>query len=103
MRVWFLPRFLGTLPYALLPLGALALSGTAVVVPNGIDVRPFVPETPPSHEPRVVFCGVFNYEPNEAGAIWFASKVWPLVPPAQGGGPPLASVWQNPSGPRPGA
>jgi hypothetical protein len=25
MRVWFLPRFLGTLPYALSPLGALAL------------------------------------------------------------------------------
>jgi hypothetical protein len=26
IKVWFLPRFLGTLPYALLPLGALALS-----------------------------------------------------------------------------
>ena len=25
MSVWFLPRFLGTLPYALLPLGALDL------------------------------------------------------------------------------
>jgi hypothetical protein len=25
MRVWFLPLFVGTFPYALLPLGALAL------------------------------------------------------------------------------
>ena len=25
IRVWFLPRFLGTLPYARFPLGALAL------------------------------------------------------------------------------
>jgi sugar transferase (PEP-CTERM/EpsH1 system associated) len=52
---------------------------TAIVVPNGIDVGTFVPSTPPSVEPRVVFCGVFNYEPNEAGARWFASQVWPIV------------------------
>jgi hypothetical protein len=32
MRVWFLPRFLGTLPYALLPLGALDLSRSMEIV-----------------------------------------------------------------------
>jgi glycosyltransferase involved in cell wall biosynthesis len=27
----------------------------------------------------VVFCGVLDYRPNERGAIWFATKVWPLI------------------------
>jgi sugar transferase (PEP-CTERM/EpsH1 system associated) len=60
-------------------LASLFDGKTALVVPNGIDVGTFVPSTPPSDEPRVVFCGVFNYEPNEAGARWFASQVWPRV------------------------
>jgi sugar transferase (PEP-CTERM/EpsH1 system associated) len=50
-----------------------------VVVPNGIDVEGFRPQGPPSSTPRVVFCGVFDYLPNERGAIWFARHVWPLV------------------------
>jgi sugar transferase (PEP-CTERM/EpsH1 system associated) len=60
-------------------LASLFGDKTAIVVPNGIDVGTFTPSTPPSAEPRVVFCGVFNYEPNEAGARWFASEVWPRV------------------------
>jgi glycosyltransferase involved in cell wall biosynthesis len=26
-----------------------------------------------------VFAGVFNYEPNELGAVWLANEVWPIV------------------------
>jgi sugar transferase (PEP-CTERM/EpsH1 system associated) len=29
--------------------------------------------------PTIVFCGVMNYAPNEAGALWLAREVWPLV------------------------
>jgi sugar transferase (PEP-CTERM/EpsH1 system associated) len=49
------------------------------VVPNGIDLKTFSPSGPPSPSCRVVFCGVLDYRPNERGAIWFATKIWPLV------------------------
>jgi sugar transferase (PEP-CTERM/EpsH1 system associated) len=49
------------------------------VVPNGVDVLSFVPGSAPAGEPAVIFCGVFDYEPNEFGALWLASDVWPLV------------------------
>jgi len=61
----------------------LAPPHPAAVVPNGVDVGSFAPQGPPSHEPRVVFCGVFNYGPNEIGARWIASDVWPLVKRAE--------------------
>jgi sugar transferase (PEP-CTERM/EpsH1 system associated) len=51
----------------------------AVTVMNGVDVHGFAPRDAPTEEPRVIFCGVFNYQPNEAGALWFAREVWPLV------------------------
>jgi len=55
-------------------------SGAAVeIVPNGIDLASYRPPAAPSEEPRVVFCGVMNYPPNEAGAEWLARVVWPLV------------------------
>jgi polysaccharide biosynthesis protein PslH len=49
------------------------------VLENGVDLRAFKPAKPPSPNPVVVFCGVMNYAPNEAGAIWLAREVWPLV------------------------
>jgi sugar transferase (PEP-CTERM/EpsH1 system associated) len=49
------------------------------VIENGIDLHGFRPPEPPSSAPRVVFCGVFNYEPNETAALWLAQHVWPLV------------------------
>ena len=55
----------------------------AFVVSNGIDTTAFAPREAPASEPRVIFCGVFNYEPNETGARWIASEVWPLVRQAQ--------------------
>ena len=55
----------------------------AIAVSNGIDIEAFAPREPPASDPGVIFCGVFNYEPNEAGARWMASEVWPLVRHAQ--------------------
>jgi polysaccharide biosynthesis protein PslH len=51
----------------------------ASVVPNGIDLGAFRPTGPPAANHDVIFCGVFNYGPNEQGALWLASEVWPLV------------------------
>ena len=58
---------------------ALAPDADVRVVPNGIDTAAFRAEGPPSLEPRVVFAGVFNYEPNATAAVWLAERVWPLV------------------------
>jgi sugar transferase (PEP-CTERM/EpsH1 system associated) len=49
------------------------------VVGNGVDVESFRPRAGPSSEPRVVFCGVMNYRPNEEAVIWFAKMVWPKI------------------------
>jgi sugar transferase (PEP-CTERM/EpsH1 system associated) len=59
----------------------VAIAGSAHIetVENGIDLAGFRSPRPPCDRPRVVFCGVMNYEPNEAAALWFASHVWPRV------------------------
>jgi glycosyltransferase involved in cell wall biosynthesis len=44
-----------------------------------VDVASFRAEDPPAGTPTVVFCGVMNYAPNEAGALWLGRHVWPLV------------------------
>jgi sugar transferase (PEP-CTERM/EpsH1 system associated) len=49
------------------------------VVPNGIEMESLRPPRPPEARPRVVFCGVMNYEPNEDAAVWLAEEIWPLV------------------------
>jgi sugar transferase (PEP-CTERM/EpsH1 system associated) len=49
------------------------------VLRNGIDAAAFAPPAPPTEEPRVVFCGVMNYEPNVDAALWLSRHVWPLV------------------------
>lgn len=48
-------------------------------LPNGIDLDEFTPQGPPLPASTVVFCGVMNYAPNEAGAVWLVREVWPLV------------------------
>ena len=48
-------------------------------VSNGIDIASFRPTGEPSTQANVVFCGVFDYEPNEDGAVWLATEVWPRV------------------------
>jgi sugar transferase (PEP-CTERM/EpsH1 system associated) len=60
-------------------LGQIAPAARVGVLGNGVDQVSLRPSTPPVDEPRVVFCGVMNYPPNEAAAIWLAREVWPLV------------------------
>jgi len=48
-------------------------------LPMGVDLEAFRAHAAPVDEPRVVFCGVLNYQPNEDGVRWFAREVWPLV------------------------
>jgi sugar transferase (PEP-CTERM/EpsH1 system associated) len=49
------------------------------VVGLGVDLDNLRPNTVPTEQPRVVFCGVMNYKPNVDGVLWFAREVWPLV------------------------
>jgi sugar transferase (PEP-CTERM/EpsH1 system associated) len=62
-------------------LRKLAPDARLQVLESGVDVDTFTPPAtlPPSPSSRVVFCGVMNYAPNEAGAIWLARDVWPHV------------------------
>lgn len=60
-------------------LVALAPSADIRVIPNGVALEEFHPPDGPSMEPRVTFCGVMNYAPNEAAALWLGREVWPLV------------------------
>lgn len=57
----------------------IAPSANVQVLSNGIDVSHFQPCERAVTSARVVFTGVFNYAPNEQGAIWMAEQVWPLV------------------------
>jgi sugar transferase (PEP-CTERM/EpsH1 system associated) len=58
---------------------ALAPGSRVQVMENGVDLASFTPPHPPPDSASVVFCGVMNYSPNEAGAVWLANRVWPLV------------------------
>ncbi len=60
-------------------LSGIAPGERAMVVPNGIDLEAFRPSGPPATGQAVIFCGVFNYGPNEQGARWLATEVWPKV------------------------
>jgi sugar transferase (PEP-CTERM/EpsH1 system associated) len=60
-------------------LRAIVPDAHIVVIPNGVDSDFFRPAGPPAREPHVVFCGIMNYEPNEAGAVWMAEEVWPEI------------------------
>jgi sugar transferase (PEP-CTERM/EpsH1 system associated) len=60
-------------------LAARVPDARVLTLSNGIDVSSFWPAGPPADGARVVFCGVFNYRPNERGAVWFANEVWPTI------------------------
>lgn len=60
-------------------LHRLAPGATVEVVENGVDLERFRPTDGPADAPVAVFCGVMNYPPNEAAAVWIARTVWPLV------------------------
>src|SRR5690606_7643252 len=57
-----------------------AVRHTAHVVPNGIDAAWFSrPADRGPRAPDIVFTAVFDYPPNEEGALWFARECWPHV------------------------
>ena len=60
-------------------LRAIAPAARVAVVPNGVDLRPLIPQSAPDDCSRVVFCGVMNYTPNVDAALWFCENVWPAV------------------------
>jgi sugar transferase (PEP-CTERM/EpsH1 system associated) len=49
------------------------------VIQNGIDLASFKPPTGPAAVAEVTFCGVLDYEPNEAAALRLARDIWPRV------------------------
>lgn len=57
----------------------LAPTARTLVARNGVDVDFFRPPEPPADAARVIFCGVFNYAPNEEAARWFMREVWPAI------------------------
>ncbi len=60
-------------------LSAMAPAADVRVLPNGVDIDDFRPAGPAPPSRTVVFCGVMNYAPNEAGASWLVTEVWPAV------------------------
>lgn len=60
-------------------LESLAPDARVEIIENGVDLDRFRATAPPADTPIAVFCGVMNYQPNEAAAAWMARSVWPLV------------------------
>jgi glycosyltransferase involved in cell wall biosynthesis len=60
-------------------LTALFPSAEISIIGNGVDVTRFRSPGPPSDQPRVVFCGVLNYGPNEEAVTWLIREIWPIV------------------------
>jgi sugar transferase (PEP-CTERM/EpsH1 system associated) len=60
-------------------LSTIAPDARIEIVQNGVDGEGLRPRDAPGNEPRVVFCGVMNYPPNVAAAVWIAREIWPLV------------------------
>jgi len=49
------------------------------VLPNGVEGGSSVTASAPEERPRVVFCGVMNYQPNVDAVTWFGEAVWPII------------------------
>jgi sugar transferase (PEP-CTERM/EpsH1 system associated) len=49
------------------------------VLPNGVADQPSLSSAEPEERPRVVFCGVMNYEPNIDAVVWFCDAIWPAI------------------------
>jgi sugar transferase (PEP-CTERM/EpsH1 system associated) len=60
-------------------LTSIAPGARVAVVENGVDVDAFRSNDPPARRLSVVFTGVFNYAPNERGAIWLIEQAWPRI------------------------
>jgi glycosyltransferase involved in cell wall biosynthesis len=60
------------------PDDAQALSGNAMLVPNGVDVAAVRPAPLPGSR-RIVFVGRLDWPPNVEGLRWFCKRVLPRV------------------------
>jgi sugar transferase (PEP-CTERM/EpsH1 system associated) len=60
-------------------LRELAPGAHVITVPNGVDVDYFRRPADFERRPHVIFTAVFDYPPNEAGALWTVEHVWPKV------------------------
>jgi sugar transferase (PEP-CTERM/EpsH1 system associated) len=58
---------------------ALCPTARVAVVPNGVDLDYFRRPSGVERRRQVVFTAVFNYPPNEVGAMWTIAEVWPRV------------------------
>ena len=82
-------------------LRQIAPDANVHVIGNGVSLEHLRPAGAPTETPRVVFCGVMDYQPNVDGVLWFAREIWPQirrrVPGAEFvvvGANPVASVQQ---------
>ena len=57
----------------------LAPRANVQVIANGVELERLRPVSAASDRPRVVFCGVMNYAPNEQGMRWFINEAWPII------------------------
>jgi sugar transferase (PEP-CTERM/EpsH1 system associated) len=53
--------------------------GNIHVIPNGVDVGAFSPDSRRRSRETVVFSGNLAYEPNEVAATWFVQECLPLI------------------------
>lgn len=54
----------------------IAPGATVHVVPNTL---PWTPKPACPQQDAIAFSGNFDYEPNAAGALWFAREIWPRI------------------------
>jgi glycosyltransferase involved in cell wall biosynthesis len=60
------------------PTDAKALPGDPMVVPNGVDLQEIRPVAL-GREPRMVFIGLLDWQPNVQGIVWFVRSVLPRI------------------------
>lgn len=49
------------------------------VIPNGVDISYFIPDSCPTEHPSILFTGNFGYKPNQDAVDYFIEKIFPYV------------------------
>ena len=87
-------------------LGADQPGVRSCVVPNGVDVDDFVPDSSPPAADTILFFGAINYHPNTDGLLFFLREVWPILKAKRPGvrfqivgpnPPPIIAQWADPA------
>jgi polysaccharide biosynthesis protein PslH len=50
-----------------------------LIVPNGTTIKKSQAAIQEVQQPRLLFCGSLDYDPNKNGLLWFFVKAWPIV------------------------